>query len=224
MQALLLMKHTLSPLQIYERLLQCYGPQFWWPADHPFEMMVGAILTQNTSWKQVERAISNLKAKNMLHYAEIASCNRALLEEMIRPAGFFRQKAAYLQHFSLFYLQNGEIAGLKKLPKSILRKQLLALSGIGPETADSMLLYALDKPIFVIDNYTRRIFNRLGLCEKTWSYHAMQEYFQLRLSENLPLYQEYHALIVAHAKRHCLSTPDCNNCPLQQHCCYIVNP
>ena len=207
-----------SPLQIYQLLYKEYGPQYWWPADKPFEVMVGAILTQNTSWTNVEMAINNLKAKKMLDYASIASSNHEQLAEVIRPSGFFNQKSDLLQRFSLFYMNQGKTSGLKKWPKSTLRKQLLDISGIGPETADSILLYALDKPVFVVDAYTRRIFTRLGLLPDKIDYDGIQNYFQQRLTPTLLMFQEYHALIVEHAKRHCRPKPACDSCPLYTIC------
>ena len=211
--------HTpLSPREVYELLLRNYGEQHWWPADSAFEMMVGAILTQNTSWTNVEKAIANLKAKQMLDCELIASCNLSELGEVIRPSGSYLQKARYLQHFALFYYENGGREGLIKWPASSLRARLLAVHGIGPETADSMLLYALDKPVFVVDAYTKRLFSRLGHFAPELPYDNVQQYLTQRLPESLPLYQEFHALIVEHAKRFCRSKPLCNDCPLMPHC------
>ncbi|NWF38560.1 endonuclease III domain-containing protein [Mariprofundus sp. NF] len=207
-----------TPLQIFETLLTAYGYQLWWPAESPFEMMVGAVLTQNTNWKNVEQAIGNLKAANMLDAASIACADHEQLAEVIRPSGFFNQKACRLQLFSRFYIAHGEISGLKKQPMAEMRAQLLALSGIGPETADSMLLYGLEKPIFVVDAYTRRIFTRLGLLPEKIDYDGIQNYFHQQLEPQLSLFQEYHALIVEHAKRHCRSQPVCDNCPLHACC------
>ncbi|ATX81694.1 DNA-3-methyladenine glycosylase III [Mariprofundus ferrinatatus] len=207
-----------SPMQVYDTLFTAYGPQHWWPAEKPFEVMVGAILTQNTNWRNVEKAIANLKAEKMLDYASIASSNREKLAELIRPSGFFNQKSERLQQFSIFYMQHGKTGGLKKWPKSSLRKKLLGVPGIGPETADSILLYALDKPVFVVDAYTRRIFTRLGLLPEKIDYDGIQVFFENRLTPALSLYQEYHALIVEHAKRHCQTKPLCEDCPLGNHC------
>jgi len=208
----------LTPIEIYERLFAVYGPQHWWPAETPFEVMVGAILTQNTSWQNVESAISNLKTHDMLHCEAIVTSDLHQLAEIIRSSGAYLQKARYLQHFSLFYIENGKRSGLIKRPQSMLRKQLLALYGIGPETADSILLYALDKPVFVIDAYTKRLFVRLEHFDHQLAYDNIQHYFQQRLPESLPLFQEFHALIVAHAKRYCRTKPLCGACPLLDHC------
>lgn len=209
-----------EPLQIYRQLLAAYGQRHWWPADTAFEVMVGAILTQNTRWENVEMAITNLKQADMLDAERICSSNIEQLAEYIRPSGFFRQKSQYLQAMSLFYCQHGHKSGLKKFPLSSLRKELLGVRGIGPETADSMLLYALDKPVFVVDAYTCRIFQRLGNLPDDANYKHTQDYFHAHLPHNLPLFKEFHALIVEHAKRYCRVKPQCDNCPLQQHCLY----
>lgn len=203
-------------LTIYERLLARYGRQYWWPAESPFEVMLGAILTQNTNWKNVEAAISNLKAAHMLDAEKIAACEEAKLGELIRSSGFFNQKAVRLKSFCRFYLDCGGEAGLKRLDDP--RQALLALHGIGPETADSILLYALDLPVFVIDAYTKRIFARLGLSSAKATYHQLQDYFEAQLPRDVRLFNEYHALIVAHAKRHCRVKPLCSDCPLLGLC------
>lgn len=208
----------LAPLEIYEKLLAVYGEQHWWPAEKPFEMMIGAILTQNASWQNVEKAIESLKEHEMLGCEQIAGCNLSELGTVIRSAGAYMQKARYLQQFSLFYLENGRRKGLMKWPLRSLRNRLLSVYGIGPETADSILLYGLDKPIFVVDAYTKRLFVRLGHFNHELGYDSIQHYFQQRLPESLPLFQEYHALIVEHAKRYCRTKPLCRECPLMEHC------
>jgi len=208
----------ISPLQVYEKLLAVYGPRHWWPADSPFEVMVGAILTQNTNWKNVETAIANLKTHNMLDCELIASSNLQQLGEVIRASGFYMQKARYLQQFSLFYYENGKRKGLLKWPTSVLRRHLLAVSGIGPETADSILLYALNRSVFVVDAYTKRLFVRLEHFDHGLGYDNVQHYFQQRLPESLPLFQEFHALIVEHGKRFCKTKPLCSSCPLTSDC------
>jgi len=208
----------IAPLEAYNKLLDVYGPQHWWPADTAFEMMVGAILTQNTNWQNVETAIANLKTHHMLDCEAIASCNLHQLGEIIRSSGSYMQKARYLQQFSLFYYKNGKRKGLMKWPASTMRKQLLGVHGIGPETADSILLYALDKPVFVVDAYTKRLFVRLEHFSHEMNYDSIQHYFQQRLPESLPLFQEFHALIVEHAKRYCQTKPQCLDCPLADCC------
>lgn len=182
-------------------------------------MMVGAILTQNTAWTNVEKAMANLKATDALDARTMLDMPGDRLRELIRPSGFFNQKATRLHLFCTFYLEHGGVDGIKKLadPKAA----LLALNGIGPETADSMLLYALDIPVFVIDAYTRRIFARLGLTGANAGYHALQDYFHASLETDTRLFNEYHALIVQHAKQHCRVRPDCTDCPLQQCCVHF---
>jgi len=206
----------LSLSAIHHRLFRAYGPQHWWPADSPFEVMVGAILTQNTNWRNVEAAIASLQAAGMLDGSRIASCDEARLGELIRTSGFFNQKAVSLKAFCRFYLDHGGAAGLKRLDDP--RRALLALNGIGPETADSMLLYALGMPVFVIDAYTKRIFARLGLTRPEASYHQLQEFFEEHLPMDAGLFNEYHALIVEHAKQHCRVKPLCAECPLLDRC------
>jgi len=208
---------TGTPLRnIYRRLLAAYGPQHWWPADTPFEVMVGAILTQNTNWKNVEMAIANLKAADMLKAEKIADCDEVHLGELIRSSGFFNQKAVRLKAFCRFYLDQGRESGLKRLDDP--RQTLLALNGIGPETTDSMLLYALDVPVFVVDAYTKRIFSRLGMISAKASYTEVQQLFQDQLDADVSMFNEYHALIVNHAKHHCRVKPVCTVCPLLDLC------
>jgi len=181
--------------------------------------MVGAILTQNTAWTNVEKAIANLKAADALDARSMLDMPGERLRELIRPSGFFNQKAGRLRLFCSFYLENGGVKGIGQLDDP--QAALLALNGIGPETADSMLLYALGIPVFVIDAYTRRIFARLGLTEADASYHALQDYFHASLDRDTRLFNEYHALIVQHAKQHCRVRPDCPGCPLQHSCVYF---
>ncbi len=211
------MRHV-SPMQAYQLLYAHYGEQNWWPAQSPFEMMVGAILTQNTRWERVEDAIGNLKNANMLNPESIISCDSEHLQSLIRPSGFFRQKSCRLIELSNFLLAHGGTRGLKRWVAQCLRVRLLEVHGIGPETADCILLYALDKPFFVVDAYTRRIFSRLGIFESTMKYDDIQNFFFQRIPNSLQLFQEFHALIVRHAKQHCCSRPQCDGCPLFNIC------
>jgi len=209
----------LSPLAGYQTLLAAYGEQHWWPADTAFEMMVGAVLTQNTSWRQVETAIAQLKADHCLTPRAIVETSPEQLQACIRPSGFFRQKSERLKTLSTFYLQYGGVDGLRPYALPTLREMLLGLHGVGAETADCILLYALDKPVFVVDTYTKRLAYRLGwLADSVKSYDAVQGFFHQQLKASVPLYQEFHALIVQHAKQHCLKKPRCSGCPLLQHC------
>lgn len=204
----------------YELLLKHYGRQEWWPADDNFEVMVGAILTQNTAWSNVEKAILNLKQYKMCNSDGLSKIDQKYLAQLIRPSGYFNQKAERLKLFARWYQQQGGYDPLNKLSLPQLRSLLLGLKGIGEETADDMVLYAFNRPSFVIDSYTRRIFSRLGLCTGTETYHQLQQQFHQQLSHDVEKYKQYHALIVSHAKRHCLKKPCCEACPLALHCEY----
>ena len=206
-------------VEIYQRLLSAYGPQGWWPADTRFEVMVGAILTQATAWRNVERAIQRLKAAGALSPERMARLSEGELAELIRPAGFFRQKTRRLRALLRLIGQHGSVERLLSLPAGELRRELLAVPGVGPETADSILLYAAGYPVFVVDAYTKRILHRLGLLsgEKA-GYEEVQELFESNLPRDPKLYGEYHALLVRHAKEHCRARPRCPGCPLAPVC------
>ncbi len=197
-------------------MLSHFGPLGWWPAQSPFEVMVGAMLTQNTNWKNVERAIENLKNAGMLDVHAIHRCDHAALAELIRPAGYFRLKAGRLKNFIEYFVSNygGDIERMKEISTSTLRDELLSVKGIGPETADSILLYALDRPLFVVDAYTKRILLRHSLCCEEDGYDEIQQIFMDSLEEAAPLFNEYHALIVETAKNFCRKVPLCDACPL----------
>lgn len=209
----------------YQCLREAYGTQAWWPAEADFEVMVGAILTQNTAWTNVERAIVNLKAAGMLAPRLLAEAEPSALAELIRPAGYFNVKTKRLQSLCRYLVEagfEGDVeATFGHLDTEVLREQLLAVHGVGPETADDILLYALRRPIFVIDTYTRRLFARLGLCVGDEPYDALR----LGVEEALRLdhlgYNELHALIVVHAKAHCRKRPVCDGCPLIELCCFV---
>lgn len=197
----------------FETMLAALGPSGWWPADTPFEVAVGAILTQNTAWTNVERAITALKAAGVLAPAALAALPEEDLAELIRPAGYFRVKARRLRHFLAFLAEHGgTMDALRELPD--IRQRLLEVPGIGPETADSILLYALEVPRFVVDAYTRRIFHRHGLVPEDIGYHDLQALFEDALPPDVALYQEFHALIVRTAKEWCRPRPRCAGCPL----------
>lgn len=214
--------------RIHDRLLNALGPQHWWPAETPFEVMVGAVLTQNTAWTNVEKAIANLKAGEMLSCSAILAVDTPDLAETIRPAGFFNVKARRLQALCVFLRDMGvadhpeELAALGSQPD--LRQQLLAVHGVGEETADSILLYALGLPSFVVDAYTRRIFSRLAFLQGQETYGEIQALFQRHLPVNTRLYNEYHALIVALGKDFCRPKPRCQQCPLWDACPYAAAP
>lgn len=207
-------------INTYDLLLGYYGKQSWWPAEDNFEVMVGAILTQNTAWTNVEKAITNLKQQDLCNSRALAKIDQQQLAQLIKPSGYFNQKAERLKSFALWYQQRGGYDPLNKLSLPTLRKKLLELKGIGDETADDMVLYAFNKPSFVIDSYTRRIFSRLGLCSGTETYHQLQQMFQQQLMPDVERYKQYHALVVSHAKRHCQKKPSCEACPLALHCGY----
>ncbi len=213
-------------LKIFRTLEIEFGPQSWWPAETPFEMIVGAVLTQNTSWKNVERAIVGLKRRRLLTYDALCRGRNASLRAAIRPAGYFNVKAKRLKNFVHFLKRHyaGDLDKLLGEETQTLRRRLLEVNGIGPETADSIVLYAAHKPQFVIDAYTRRIFSRYGLVSGEMDYQRLQAYFMDRLPKDTCLFNEYHALIVELAKRHCLAKPRCDSCPLRRDCRYAKRP
>lgn len=209
-------------LAVYDRLFGRYGPQNWWPADTPFEVMVGAVLTQNTAWRNVERALLQLKERGLLDPVAMHRADPAALQEAIRPAGYFRTKTRTLQGLlSLLHGRyHGNLEQMLSTPGPVLRRELLRVRGIGPETADAILLYAAGYPVFVIDAYTRRIFSRAGLvATDALNYHELQEIFHRQLPRDPALFGEYHALIVALGKDCCLKQkPRCGACPLRDLC------
>lgn len=205
---------------VYESLYRHHGAQHWWPGDTPFEVMVGAVLTQNTAWTNVEKAIDNLKQARALDPAVIAGTHHQRLASWLRPSGYFNIKAKRLRAFCRWYLEQGGLNKLKKIPTEDLRKELLDVHGVGPETADDILLYAFERPVFVIDAYTRRIFSRLGLVDGDADYEELRQWFEQRLQPNASLYNEYHALIVIHAKDICKTKPRCEQCCLYNACPY----
>lgn len=206
---------------VYDRLYGHFGPQHWWPGDSPFEVMVGAILTQNTAWTNVEKAIANLKANNALSAEAIASTPHPQLAEWLRPSGYFNIKAERLQTFCRWLLEPGKQQHLEQLSTHDLRHELLSVKGVGPETADDMVLYAFERPVFVIDAYTRRLFSRLGLVKGEEGYETLRAFVEEafgRSDEQVSLYNEFHALIVIHAKDHCRKRPQCHGCPFVRRC------
>jgi endonuclease III related protein len=204
-------------LNIYRKLYETYGPQHWWPGETPFEVMVGAILTQNTSWANVEKAIQNLKGRKVLHVRGIHRLKRNQLASLIRSSGYFRIKADRLKAFVNFLSENydGELKRMTKERLETLRQKLLDVKGIGPETADSILLYGLKKPIFVVDAYTKRILSRHGIISEKASYDEVQRFFMDHLPRDERLFNEYHALLVHLGKTLCKKRPRCDICPLE---------
>lgn len=203
---------------MYERLYAALGPQNWWPGDTPFEVAVGAILTQNTNWGNVERAIRNLKAAHSLSARRIHAMPVEELAELIRPSGYYNIKTKRLKAFVSYLMTQwgGSMARMARAPQAELREALLSIKGIGPETADSIILYALDKPVFVIDAYTKRILSRHGVLNYDEPYALYQGLFHGSLVPDLALYNEYHALLVMIGKTHCRpKSPLCEGCPLE---------
>lgn len=201
---------------LYTILHQTYGPQGWWPGDTPLEVAVGAILTQNTNWKNVALAIDRLKKAGLLTAEALFQLPEGELAEYIRSAGYYNIKARRLKNFLnfLFTSYGGSMAAMAEANLENLRPELLAVKGIGPETADSILLYGLEKPTFVVDAYTFRILSRHGLAPDPCSYDELQAIFMQALSPEIVLYQEYHALLVRTGKECCRPRPHCALCPL----------
>ena len=207
-------------IEVYDRLFAFFGPQHWWPGETPFEIMVGAVLTQNTAWTNVEKAITNLKDRGLLTFEAMVTLPHSVLADLIRPCGYFNVKASRL-HNLLAMIQSrfgGDLELLAQEELPALRAALLEVKGIGPETADSILLYAANKPTFVIDAYTHRLLSRHGLApEEEANYDDMQQMFMAELDHDPALFNEYHALIVRTGKEFCKkSTPRCQECPLAE--------
>jgi len=199
-------------------MFAAHGPQRWWPGDSRFEIMVGAVLTQNTAWSNVEKAIANLKRARALTPAAIVAAPAARLAGWLRPSGYFNVKARRLRALCVWLIARGGLRRLARLPTGRLRAELLAVHGIGPETADDILLYAFDRPVFVIDAYTRRLFRRLGTVAGDEAYESLRRLFEASLAPDVPRYNEYHALIVRHAKDVCRPRPRCSACCLKRLC------
>ncbi len=208
-------------LELYHRLYKAYGPQGWWPGETPFEVIVGAILTQQVSWNAVERAIAALKNEGLMDPKTLARVPVERIASLIRPTVYYKQKAKKLKAF-LEFLKSHHRSGLKELfalPLPELREELLSVHGIGEETADSIILYAAGKPSFVVDAYTRRILARLGLIEGGETYEKIRTLFMENLPADVQLYNEYHALLVRHGKERCRKRdPRCDGCPLREIC------
>ncbi|MDH7516999.1 MAG: endonuclease [Candidatus Thermoplasmatota archaeon] len=227
-----------NPCNLHKILLEEFGHQNWWPIDKKyheknksdprFEIIIGAILTQNTAWSNVEKAIDNLKSKNMLEIKKISNADIRLLRNMIKPSGFFNQKAHRLKNIARFLHEkyDDDLDMFFNRDIKEIRAELLSLNGIGPETADSILLYAGELPIFVVDAYTKRLCKRIPFNTGT-SYDEIQQYFQEEIKKKYnensltQVYNELHALIVVLAKKYCKKKPDCKNCPINKNCGYM---
>ena len=204
--------------EMFDLLLNHFGSQDWWPADTELEMMVGAVLTQNTNWKNVEKAISNLKRKRLLSLNCLHAIPVAALAEQIRPAGYFNIKSKRLKNLIDFIWDRyqGDLSELLSDGTEALREGLLSVNGIGPETADSILLYAARIPVFVVDAYTHRILRRHGMADEQVTYQELQALFMDHLPEDPVLFNEFHALIVKTGKEYCRRKPLCKGCPLEE--------
>jgi endonuclease-3 related protein len=217
--------HPISPFsfpipEVYDRLLAAYGPQHWWPGQSAFEVIVGAILTQSAAWGNAEKALENLKAAGILSPVGLHRMSKAEIAALIRPSGYFNAKARKLKAFveMLYQRFGGELEALTVLPADEMRELLLGIHGIGPETADSIVLYAAGKPSFVIDAYTRRIFTRLGVRPEQDTYDGWRSFFMDPLPADAAMFNEYHALIVRHGKDACRKVPLCSRCVLRDVC------
>ena len=213
-----------KPLQIYKKLRAHFGFLDWWPGDTNFEVFVGAILTQQTTWKNVEKAIANLKSSDSLSVKKIANMTISKLERLVRPSGYYHQKAGRLKSICRAILkEHGTFENLLAKDREELRKILLSYNGIGRETADSIILYAANKPIFFIDAYTRKSINRINpSVKKDADYDELRNYFERNLKGNLTLYQDFHAQFVQLGKNYCKSKPLCSRCPLKGVCAYGI--
>jgi endonuclease-3 related protein len=203
--------------EMYARLDRFYGPLKWWPAETPFEVIIGAILTQNTAWTNVEKAIGALKREGLMTVAGLSRLPETQLAAFIRPSGYYNQKARKIKAFLAFLdsCYNGSLSRMARIDAAILRGQLLAIHGIGPETADCILLYAMNKPVFVVDAYTRRVLARHGLCPADISYERLQQRIESKVSRDVRMYNQFHALLVQVGKDFCRKAPRCAGCPLE---------
>ena len=202
--------------EMYNRMFEAFGSQHWWPGDSALEIMVGAVLTQNTSWTNVESAIRNLREANLLHLHQLYEASDADIESAIRPAGYFRVKTQRLKNLLGFVTNEfGNLDAMFEEPLEELRPRLLSVNGVGPETADAILLYAGNMPTFVVDAYTTRIVERHGWVPLGSSYETIKRHFETQLSPSVAHFNEFHALIVQIGKHHCKPTPRCDDCPLK---------
>ena len=207
-----------TPRVIFDRLLAAYGPQAWWPARDPFEVMAGALLTQRTTWRNAEQALGSLRRSDALSPETLACLPTSDLEALIRPAGTFRVKAPRLRALAQWYFDAGGHESLMKCSTTKLRAELLGLAGIGPETADDILVYAFARPVFVVDAYARRLFSRYGWVNGDEPYEQLSGAVADTLGGDTAMLGEFHALIVEHGKRHCRARPQCAECPLAARC------
>ncbi len=206
--------------RVYRQMFRRYGPRHWWPADSKFEVIVGAILTQNTNWKNVERALNNLKRAGVLDPDSILAAHHERLATWLRPSGYFNIKSKRLRNICGWLVNNGGFRELQQMRTPALRNALLSVHGVGRETADDILLYAFNRPVFIIDAYTRRIFSRLGFIQGNEDYDVIRRLFESNMARRLSDYKEYHALIVLHGKTVCRPAPDCEQCCINKLCAF----
>ena len=204
--------------QVFDTLHTAFGDQHWWPANSDYEVIVGAVLTQNTAWRNVQRAIANLRGAGLLEPGAIMALPAGQLAGQIRPAGYFNIKARRLQNLTAALLDDGGVEAWRRWDTDALRRRLLQVNGVGEETADSILLYVFQRPVFVVDAYTRRIFTRLGVLVGDESYGAIADHFHAGLPRDSGLFNEYHALIVRLGNGICRPRPRCGECPLHGDC------
>lgn len=204
---------------VYRKLYDTFGPQHWWPAETPFEVILGAILTQNTAWKNVAAAISSLRENDILSFGAVCEIPQQTLAHLIRPSGFYNQKAVKIKSFCQHVRAEwgGNLDEFLSQNADALRAELLRIKGIGPETADSVVLYAALQPSFVVDTYTYRIFSRHGWVSETIEYEELRGFFMRSLEPDVQLYQEYHALLVRTGHLFCRKKPLCTSCPLNAY-------
>ncbi|MBE7559689.1 endonuclease III domain-containing protein [bacterium] len=210
------MRRTL--LKYYHRLRARFGHRSWWPGETRIEIIVGAILTQNTAWKNVTLALDNLKRERILSVPGLRSVSETRLAQLIRSSGYFNQKARHVKEFIRFLDEHygGSLARMARAETSVLRRQLLSVRGIGPETADSILCYAFDRPVFVIDAYTKRVLVRHQLTAENATYAELQELMMANLPADAALFNDYHAQFVAVGHLYCKPKPQCESCPLRE--------
>ncbi len=208
---------------LYQRLARAYGPQGWWPADDAFEMMIGAILIQHTAWPNAAKAIGNLRAAGLLAPEPIANTSSEQLARLIQPAGVYNVKAKRIESFVRWYLANGGFDALSELNTPVLREALLCVHGVGPETADAILVYAFDRPVFVVDAYTRRLLRRYGPLTGREPYAEIRALVEDAMPADPDVLGEFHALVVEHAKAVCRSRPVCEDCCLKRDCARVAD-
>lgn len=209
-----------STADLYRELFEAYGPQQWWPADTVFEVIAGAVLTQNTAWTNVERALANLRRAKALSPGVILELPADELAELLRPSGCYRVKTRRLRSVCRWLQDRGGLLSIGTEPTEALRLSLLQVHGVGEETADAILLYAFGRPVFVVDAYARRLFSRIGLIEGNEPYRAIRSQVQSQMGDSAIDYNEFHALIVEHGKRACLKVPRCAGCPVRDACSF----